>query len=260
MISTSFTAGAPSWLDLGSTDVDRSTAFYTGLFGWQAVSAGPDYGGYGFFELDGRSIGGYGPLMEPGATAGAWTPYFGTTDAEATAKSVEQAGGTVRSAPADVMTFGRMAQFSDPAGGKFAVWQPGETNGFDVANVPGSLSWVELHTTGGPAALAFYRSVLNWDVEDQEIGGGTVYHVLRAAGSDSSEAFGGIMAMDDIPAVLWRPYFEVADCDAVVARATELGGTVLTAAQTMPGIGRMAELVDPLGARFSVITGEPPQS
>jgi predicted enzyme related to lactoylglutathione lyase len=258
MISTSFIAGAPVWLDLGSSDVDRSTAFYTGLFGWQAVSGGPEAGGYGFFERDGQRIGGYGPLMPPGATDGAWTPYFGTPDADAAAKAVEQAGGTVRVPPTDVMEHGRMAQFTDPAGAKYAVWQPGATSGFDVANVANSLSWVELHTTDGPAALAFYSATLGWSVEDMPIGDGMVYHVVSTGGSDG--AFGGVMAMPGLPAVLWRPYFEVEDCDAAVARATGLGASVLMPAQTMPDVGRMAELTDPLGARFCVITGAAPSS
>lgn len=257
MLNTSFTPGAPIWLDLGSSDVDTANTFYGGLFGWKAVSAGPDTGGYGFFELDGRMVGGFGPLMEPGATD-SWTPYFATTDVEATANSSEQAGGTTRLAPTDVMTFGRMAQLSDPAGARFAVWQPGDTTGFQVVNEPGSLSWVELHTTDGPAASAFYRTVLGWEIEEMPIGGGMVYLVASPTGR--SDGFGGIMAMADVPTVLWRPYFEVAECDATVAEAERLGGSVLMAAQTMPDVGRMAELADPQGARFSVITSAMPQS
>jgi predicted enzyme related to lactoylglutathione lyase len=40
MLSSSNAPGAPTWLDLGSNDVDASTAFYTSLFGWTARSAG----------------------------------------------------------------------------------------------------------------------------------------------------------------------------------------------------------------------------
>lgn len=256
MLSTTFHEGAPIWLDLGSSDVDGSNAFYGRLFGWHCVSAGPDTGGYGFFELDGQMVGGYGPLMEPGAST-AWTPYFGTADLDARHKSVEQAGGAVRVPPMDVMTHGRMAQYTDPTGGNFAAWQPMDNSGFQVVNVPGSLSWVELHTTDGPAALAFYTSALGWGVQDMPIGEGMVYHVVLPAGS--TEGFGGVMAMPQLPAVLWRPYFEVADCDASLARAVELGATVMMAAETMPGVGRMAELVDPQGARFCIIASETAQ-
>ncbi|CAM5604199.1 Hydroxylase OS=Streptomyces fumanus OX=67302 GN=GCM10018772_17490 PE=4 SV=1 [Streptomyces fumanus] len=50
--------------------------------------------------------------------------YYSVTDADATTRAVEQAGGTVRVAPTDLDGWGRMAQFSDPLGGQFAVWQP----------------------------------------------------------------------------------------------------------------------------------------
>ncbi len=255
MISSTFKPGSPVWLDLGTTDLDASTAFYTGLFGWTTSSAGPDTGGYGFFEQDGGRVAGFGTVMEPGSS-GAWTPYFGSTDVEATAKAVEQAGGTVRMPAMDVMEFGRMAQFTDPTGGKFAAWQPGRTTGFGVVNVPGSVSWVELHTTNGPAAIRFYQQALGWVVEDMPIDGDMVYHVTAPPGSDGSDGFGGIMAMDQFPAVLWRPYFEVADCDATLAKGVALGATAMMAAETMPGVGRMAELVDPQGSRFAIIASE----
>jgi predicted enzyme related to lactoylglutathione lyase len=52
----------------------------------------------------------------------------------------------------------------------------------------------------------------------------------------------------------WLAYFEVADCDAVVAKTAEHGGSVVMPAQDVPEVGRMAWLGDPAGAAFSVIT------
>jgi hypothetical protein len=51
----------------------------------------------------------------------------------------------------------------------------------------------------------------------------------------------------------WLTYFAVADCDATVRRAGELGGKVLAGPENAPGIGRWATLEDPQGAVFSVI-------
>ena len=53
----------------------------------------------------------------------------------------------------------------------------------------------------------------------------------------------------------WHPYFEVEDCDATVARAQELGATVIIPAMDTPGMGRIAMLPDASGAPFAVITG-----
>jgi uncharacterized protein len=255
MLSSTNSPGAPTWIDLGSNDVEASSAFYTALFGWTARSAGPDTGGYVFLELDGRMIGGLGPNMEPGSQ-GAWTPYFGTADVETTSKAVEQSGGTVRMPVMEVMTMGRMAQYTDPTGARFAVWQPLEHSGFQVVDVPGSVSWLELQTHDGPAATAFYESVLGWHFEAMPMGEGMVYNIISIPGGPET-GFAGMMADPQFPAVLWHPYFEVADCDASVAKATALGASTLMGPDTLPGVGRMAQLTDPLGARYAVIATEP---
>src|SRR5690349_19603087 len=124
MLSTNFVDGAPVWVDLGAPDVARAAEFYGSVFGWKFESAGPEAGGYGMFIKEGKVVAALGPLTEPGA-ASSWTLYFRTSDADATAGAVQKAGGTVRAEPADVMSEGRFAQFSDPAGAMFAVWQPG---------------------------------------------------------------------------------------------------------------------------------------
>ena len=142
MLSTNFVPGAPSWVDLGTPDVEAAAAFYEAVLGWKFQSAGPDAGGYGMFTLDGKTVAAAGPLGEPGASP-SWTVYFHTPDANATAEAVKQAGGSVRAEPFDVFTAGRMAQFADPAGAEFAVWQPGDVKGLDAVNDAGTLAWTE---------------------------------------------------------------------------------------------------------------------
>jgi predicted enzyme related to lactoylglutathione lyase len=68
---------------------------------------------------------------------------------------------------------------------------------------------------------------------------------------------GGMMEMTeeffppDVPPH-WGVCFAVADCDATVAKARELGATVAAEPMSMP-IGRFAGLVDPQGAPFAVM-------
>ncbi|MEC4017512.1 VOC family protein [Streptomyces sp. H27-D2] len=257
MLSTRYVPGAPLWLDLGSPDIDATGAFYSGLFGWEFQRGGPEVGGYSLFKLGEKTVAAVGPLTAEGAKP-AWGTYFHTPDAEATAKSVEQAGGSVRFEPFDVMELGRMGGFADPAGIEFCVWQPGVNKGLDTVTEPGSLCWVELHTPDPDAALAFYRSVFDWAVETLDMTGMT-YHMLSPSGGGQAESFGGIAPLFGEQGTFsaepfWLPYFEVADCDATVARAKELGGTVRMPASDMPGIGRSAQLADAHGAVFSVIT------
>ena len=55
---TEYAPGTPSWVDLASTDIPASIAFYGGLFGWEAVDQGPEGGGYHMFEKDGKAVAG----------------------------------------------------------------------------------------------------------------------------------------------------------------------------------------------------------
>src|SRR6266571_3270094 len=221
MLTTNYVPGAPNWVDLGTTDTEGAAAFYGALFGWKFQSAGPDAGGYGMFTLDGKT-------------------------------------GAVRFGPFDVFTQGRMAGFSDPTGAQFAVWQPGETKGLDAVTVANTLCWTELHTTDPATVKAFYQSVFGWVTEDVPMGEFT-YTVVRPADSGPDASQGGIMGISDEMGGAgmtprWRPYFEVTDCDAVVAKTTEHGGSVSMPAEDVEGVGRLALLTDPYGAPFAVIT------
>ncbi|MER6438733.1 MULTISPECIES: VOC family protein [unclassified Streptomyces] len=260
MLTTRFVSGAPNWLDIGTPDIEGATSFYGGLFDWQFQSAGPDAGGYGFFQLAGKTVaGGMQTTSEQGPPS--WTVYFQTPDAEATTKAAEQVGGSAVFPPMDVMGEGRMAILTDRAGVPFGLWEPARTKGVDVAGDPGSLCWVELYTPDVAAAAAFYNSVFGWETSAAPFPGGT-YTCVNPAGTEETDMFGGVVALADDPAeaasgAYWLPYFEVADTDATVARAQELGGTVRMPATDLEGVGRMAKLTDPYGARFAVIKSAP---
>src|SRR4051794_41911265 len=56
---TKHAAGTPSWADLGTTDAEAATAFYSNVFGWETekTSAGPA-GDYVLCRLDGALVAG----------------------------------------------------------------------------------------------------------------------------------------------------------------------------------------------------------
>jgi uncharacterized protein len=250
---TTTTPGTPNWVDLASPDVARSTAFYSGLFGWDAtVEPDPEAGGYTMFSLAGKTVAGVGPIMMDGQPS-AWTTYVATADADVTTDRVTAAGGTVVLAPMDVLDFGRMAVFLDPAGAAFATWQPGSNAGGEVFNVPGALTWNELETPDVSGAKNFYGNVFGWTAEDDPMGPST-YTTFKLG----ERGIGGMMEMDeadtDEAPPHWMPYFAVDDTDATVAQATQLGATVIAPPQDTPA-GRLAALQDPTGAAFSVIAG-----
>lgn len=256
MLSTDFVPGVPNWVDLGSPDIDRSAAFYGSVLGWSFFSLGPEAGNYGFFQQDGKTVAALGPLDE--GQQSAWTVYFSVPDADATTKTVEEAGGSVRLAPMDVFTNGRMAQFTDPGGAEFAVWQPGDTKGVDVINDPGSLGWVELHVPDPKAAEEFYAAALGWTAQAMPMGD-TDYTLFSPQSGGDNREFGGVWQLEEGNSPQWLVYFEIDDIDAAVARGAEAGGTVVMPVTDLPDVGRMAWLDDPFGARFALIQSVRPE-
>ncbi|WP_210584152.1 VOC family protein [Streptomyces sp. GESEQ-35] len=260
MITTDFVPGSPCWLDLGAPDVRAAAAFYGAVLGWdfESMGQGEDVEG-GMFRTDGKIVAGLGKLTEEGARP-AWMIYYSVADADATTKAVERAGGTVRVAPMDLDEWGRMAQYSDPLGGQFAVWQPGTNKGVELVDVPGSLSWTELYTSDAAAAKEFYGGVLGWQFSDMELpGGGGTYGLITPAGLPEDRMHGGLMELPKENLALangrpyWHPVFAVADCDAAVAEVTKNGGSVQMGPDDAEGVGRLAVCLDPSGADFVVL-------
>ncbi|MEU5433618.1 VOC family protein [Streptomyces sp. NPDC020719] len=259
MLGTDFRTGSPNWIDLGSPDTTRAAAFYGAVFGWDLVSAGPESGGYGFFQLGGKTVGALGKLSEDGAKS-AWTTYFQSDDIQATARDVVAAGGAVRAEPMDVMGEGWLAQFTDPQGAQFAVWQPGKTKGLEKASEDNTLVWTELHVPDPVRAIAFYNGLFGWRSEEMQAPG-MVYRVLSVKDGEQREAsFGGVAALQEgqrDPG--WVPYFAVADADVIVTKVQENAGSVLMPASDVPDVGRIAWLADPYGAVFAVLKPNPRQ-
>ncbi|MFJ9942220.1 VOC family protein [Streptomyces erythrochromogenes] len=264
MITTDFAAGAPCWIDLGVPDVPAAAAFYGAVLGWdyESMGEGEDMEG-GMFRKDGKVVAGLGRLTEEGARP-AWMIYYSVPDADAVTEAVERAGGTVRVPPRDLDEWGRMAQYSDPLGGQFAVWQPGISKGVELVDEPGSLSWTELYTSDAAAAKDFYGGVFGWWFSDMELpGGGGTYALVTPAGQPAERMHGGVMELpaEHLAAAggrpYWHPVFAVTDCDAAVAAVTGSGGSVQMGPEDAEGVGRLAVCLDPAGADFVVLAPSP---
>jgi predicted enzyme related to lactoylglutathione lyase len=56
-------------------------------------------------------------------------------------------------------------------------------------------------------------------------------------------------------ASFWLPYVSVRDCDATTSKAAALGAQVALPPLDIPAVGRIAAVVDPLGATIGLICG-----
>lgn len=252
---TSYAQGTPSWADLGSPDVEASTAFYGALFGWRSAAASEnpeESGGYEIFTLRGKRVAGVMALMAPDQPP-AWTTYIAVDDADDVAAKAADAGGQVVVAPMDVMAAGRMGGFIDPTGAFIGIWQAGEHTGAELVNEPGTMGWNELATPDTEAAKAFYAAVFGVEPVPFGPGGGRDYTVWNVDG----QAVGGLIQMDEKwPEGVqphWMTYFYVEDADASAAQVEQLGGVVHVEPFDIPGVGRIAVVTDPQGAAFSIM-------
>jgi len=243
----------PIWVDLASPDVDASTAFYSGLFGWERVDLGPEAGGYKLMNLDGKVAAAVNPLSE--GQYPAWTVYFGTGDAAGLAGKVEAAGGKVVMPAFAVLDAGTMAVFQDPGGAFFSVWQPDTMKGFDVAQVANSFGWAELNTRDLKGAEAFYPKVFGWGIDHGPMGDNSSEAGMYTMWTLDGEQVGGGFDMAGMPAevpAMWLVYFAVPDVDAAAAKVKELGGSVAREPADYPG-GRFAVVSDVNGSVFAIM-------
>ena len=243
-----YAPGTPSWIDLGSPDIAGSAEFYSALFGWTVEEPTEEGVDYRMCTLGGRLVAGLGAQMNPGPPY--WTTYISVADADATAAAVESAGGQILMAPTDVMTAGRMAVFTDQAGAAFSIWQPRDHVGCGTVNEPGTLSWNELQTRDLDGSKAFYGEVFGWGEVTHD---GDMPYTEYQLGENSIAGMAPIHpdVPNEVPSA-WMIYFAVEDCEATVARVTELGGAVLVAPMDIPQ-GRFSVVTDPQQAVFQII-------
>ena len=113
--------GAFVWSELSSSDVAKSKAFYSAVFGW-GWGGGDDYPEA---QVSGRTIGAIMSRPEgmPAEVPDSWLVYFGTADVDADAAKAASLGARVTVGPADIPGTGRFAVLLDPQGAAFALFQ-----------------------------------------------------------------------------------------------------------------------------------------
>jgi len=246
--------GQFSWVDLMAPDAAAAKNFYAALFGWSHVDFPTDQGGvYTQFKSRDLSVAGLGEMsdeMKAGAMPGFWTSYVTVDDADAIAATAEALGGTITMPVMDVMTAGRMAFLADLEGAHFAIWQPGTHAGAGLVNEPVSFAWNELLTKDIKAAKAFYPALFGWNIDAAD-GAPVDYYEIGNGGRMNGGILPWTSQMGDVPPN-WGVYFSVADCDASVKGAEELGGRSIVPPRDIPP-GRFAVVADPSGAVFSVM-------
>jgi predicted enzyme related to lactoylglutathione lyase len=251
---TSAPLGAPCWLDLMTSDVERARAFYPAVFGWEALPGSDEFGGYFMFTRNGIPVAGGMPADPQGEVADVWSVYLATADAAKTVEAATGAGGQVLVAPMAIADLGTMGVLVDSGGAAIGCWQPGSFHGFGLVAEHGAPGWFELLTRDYAGSLEFYKDVFGWQTEVVSDTDEFRYTALVEAGT--KEQLAGLMdAAGFLPEGVpphWGVYLTVDDTDAAVATAVGLGASIMEPAADTP-YGRIAHLTDPMGASFRLV-------
>ena len=246
--------GSFSWAELATSDPPGAKKFYSGLFGWSLrdnpMGPGPD-DVYTLLQIAGKDVAALYKMMKEQAAQGVppnWMCYVTVESADETAKKARSLGGKAITEPFDVMDYGRMAVLQDPEGAIFSVWQPKTHIGVQRVEELNTMCWCELQTRDAARAGEFYTALFGWGLKTSD----PAYHEIMRGGTPIGGIFPMTPDMKDVPPH-WGIYFQVADCDGTVAKATSLGGKVFVPPTDIPKTGRFSVLQDPQGAVFNVI-------
>jgi uncharacterized protein len=242
-------AGAPTWIELTTPDIDAARKFYHEVFGWDYDIGGPEFGGYTTARLGNRqTVGLMGDMPGAPAAPTAWNLYFASHDLESDVAHAVKLGAKVLNPPMAVAGFGSWATCADPGGAAFSLWKAGQHVGSQVTDEPGATTWHELYAPNAKQARDFYAAVLGATVDPMP--GDMEYYVLK----HGDKMICGIMQIDPSWGAFqsqWMTYFSVVDADKTAATVKKLGGKVMGIDDSP--FGRIAALADPCGALFKVV-------
>jgi hypothetical protein len=249
------------WYELMTTAPDAAQTFYSGILGWTWQTSDQPGMDYRLFSANGTQVGGMMALSQAMTDGGArpmWAGYVGVDDVDASASSINAAGGSVLMGPQDIPGIGRFAFVTDPQGAHFYIMTDtsGQASDSFARYEPkvGHCAWNELATTDPEAAKAFYGHHFGW-VKDGEMDMGPMgrYEFLKAGGS-KPYGIGAVMAkMPEMPVSAWTFYFRVPDIDVAAEAVKSGGGTLLQEPIEIPGGEYSIVALDPHGAAFGLV-------
>jgi len=243
------------WAELASDDIAAASRFYGDLFGWT------------FHEVDGyvtvynqdEPIAGmfYYPRPKNATGKPRWFGYISVPDVQRTEQSILAAGGKIR-APLHKLP-GQEAEavvFADPEGALFGVAHFATGDPEDYLVETGDWIWIQLLSRNVQKAGEFYQHVANYElVENGQMNGSKQF--LLASEGYARAAISAISPKRQDVAPCWMPSLRVDSVSATIAKALQLGGTVLVQPRPDLFAGRAAVITDPTGAAIGIMEWDP---
>jgi uncharacterized protein len=118
----------------------------------------------------------------------------------------------------------------------------------------GTFYWNELMTRDVERAKKFYRDTIGWSFEPMTMGDGQTYWCAMRGDKPVAGMFPlNASEFDGVPES-WMSYLAVDDVDQRVASAVKAGAKLMKPIFDVPGVGRIAILMEPGGAGVGWMT------
>jgi predicted enzyme related to lactoylglutathione lyase len=239
------------WADLVTDDVPKAQAFYGNLFRWSFQN----YGGYVIAANDERPLCGMFQKPRPEGNPEAkprWIGYMSVDNPKKAERFVTTAGGRVVAASRKFPRRGEQAIFADPEGVLFGVIKSSSGDPEDFLAEPGDWIWLQLLSRDGRKAAEFYRGIGNYEIIENHEPGRLSDLVLTSDGY--ARATVRTIPPDRERAVpTWLPFVRVSAVGESVAKARQLGGSVLLEPSPDLFEGKVAVVADPTGAAIGLL-------
>ena len=120
-----------------------------------------------------------------------------------------------------------------------------------TTHAPGTFCWPELTSTDQKGAEKFYTGLFGWTMSQTPMGPDSHYTIFQKDGESVAAVSQMDANMKGVP-THWTSYVSTASVDDSVAKAKQLGGTLVAGPFDVMEHGRMAVLTDPTGAMFAL--------
>lgn len=249
--------GTIVWHDLLTDRIDRASRFYADLLGWQyRIEHASDFawrpGQPADYPLIISKQAAHGGFVHPDIQVSpGWLAYVMVNDVAGTAERARTLGASILREPFDVPGVGRSALICDPWGAVICAFSP--THGFPPPS--GVFVWDQLVTDESAAAQCFYQKLFGWSTTKITSDVGNEYGLFNSGNAEPVAVLRQSLENSGTRAQ-WIGFLAVDDLDRSVARAVELGATLVQPPDRLRGAGRFAILRDPVDSRFGLIEVE----
>lgn len=237
------------WRELMTSDAPKARGFYGELLGWTYQDMPMPTGVYTIISKGEKQIGGLMELPKDAQFPPNWTSYVSVKDVDKALEATVARGGQKIMAE-DIPGVGRIGILMDPQGAVLGIMRAATGDG-PAPGMPGpaTFCWETLNAKDPAAAKTFYTEVIGWTLGS---GPGNEMRVFNAGSAQVADVE---TAPPNVPAH-WLVHVFVEKLDEARGKAEKLGAKVMMPEIKIPKIGRIAIILDPLGAALSLFEPE----